>query len=320
MKIISGDIIETAAEPHLWIDAMEIALQTFKTADYHTPDRLHVDMADNTLLVMPSVGPDLFSTKLASIFPSNKDKNLPAIQGTLLLNDGATGEALALFNGAKLTAMRTAAVACVGIRHLSDPMTQFMGVIGAGVQGQHLAWMASHERDLERIYFYDPSHQKVVEFMQFMHKHAPHVEVAPCEDEQQVITNSEIVCTATTSKLPVIPNLEDLLLGKTFICIGSYKPDMREIPESVYRLIDTVWIDADQARLESGDLIEPIENAWIKPEQIKHISSLIQTPNELGFKETRLFKSVGHGVFDLFAAKLIYQMAEEKGLGENINL
>ena len=320
MKIISGDIIESAAQPHLWIDAMEVALQTFNDADYKTPDRMHMHMDDNTLLVMPSVGPDLFSTKLVSIFPANVDRDLPAIQGSLILNDGATGEALALFNGAKLTAMRTAAVACVGIRHLSDPMAQYLGVIGAGVQGQHLAWLASHERDLERVYFYDPSHQKVMEFMQFMHQHCPNVEVAPCEDEQQVITNSEIVCTATTSKLPVLPNLEDLLLGKTFICVGSYKPEMREISESVYRLIDTVWIDADQARLESGDLIHPIENEWIKPEQIKHISTLIQQPNELGFKETRLFKSVGHGVFDLFAAKLVYQMAEEKGLGTDITL
>nr|WP_321409959.1 ornithine cyclodeaminase family protein [uncultured Carboxylicivirga sp.] len=318
MKILSGEIIESAAEPHLWIDVMEVALQALKDADYKTPDRMHVSMDANTLLIMPSVGPDLFSTKLVSVFPSNIKQ--PAIQGTLILNDGATGEALAVFNGAKITAMRTAAVACVGIRHLSDPMSQYLGIIGAGVQGQHLAWLATHERDLERIYFYDPSHQKVVEFMQFMHKHAPHVEVAPCEDEQQVITNSEIVCTATTSKLPVIPNLEDLLLGKTFISIGSYKPDMREVPESVYRLIDTVWIDSELARLESGDLIHPIENEWIKPTQIKHLSTLIQQPNELGFRETRLFKSVGNGIFDLFAAKLVYQKAMEKKLGFDVAL
>jgi len=320
MKIISGEIIGSAAEPHIWIDAMEVALQTNMDSDYQTPDRMHVEMGENTLLLMPSIGPDLFSTKLVTVFPSNTAKGQPAIQGSLLLNDGATGEALALLNGAKLTAMRTAAIACVGIRHLSDPMSQYLGVIGAGEQGRHIAWMASHERDLERVYFYDPSHQKVMEFMQFMHKHCPDVEVAPCEDEQQVITNSEIICTATTSKLPVVPNLEDLLLGKTFIGIGSYKPDMQEFPESLYRLIDTVWIDAERGKLESGDLIEPIENNWIKPERIRHISNLIQQPNELGFKETRLFKSVGHGVFDLFAAKLVYQMSVEKGLGTEITL
>ncbi len=320
MKIISEEIIGSAAEPHLWIDAMEVALQTISDADYQTPDRIRIEINENTFLLMPSIGPDLFSTKLMSVFPSNTLKAQPAIQGTLILNDGANGEALAIFNGAKLTAMRTAAVACVGIRHLSDPMVRYLGIIGAGVQGRHIAWMASYERDLERVYFYDPSHQKVVEFMQFMHKHCPHVEVAPCEDAQQVIINSEIICTATTSKLPVVPNLEDLLLGKTFIGVGSYKPDMQEFPEALYRLIDTIWIDSEQGKLESGDLIEPIENKWVKPDRVRHISTLIRQPNELGFKETRLFKSVGHGIFDLFAAKLIYQMTVEKDLGSDISL
>lgn len=320
MQIISADTIANAASPHHWIDAMEVALNTFQDSDYFTPNRMHVDMDENTLLLMPSVGPDLFSTKLVSVVPGNKDRGKAVINGTLLLNDGATGEALALFNGAKLTAMRTAAVACVGIRHLSDPMAQYLGIIGAGVQGRHLAWLASHERDLERVYVYDPSHQSLMQFMQFMARHCPNIEVAPCEDVQQVIVNTEIICTSTTSNIPVVPDLEDLILGKTFIGVGSYKPEMQEFPEALFRLIDTVWIDAEHGKTESGDLIEPIKNKWIKPDRIRHISSLIQSPNELGFKETRLFKSVGMGIFDLFAAKLVYEKSVEKGLGTEVAL
>ncbi len=320
MQIISSETIAKAADPHHWIDAMEIALNTIEDRDYFTPNRMHVEMDENTLLLMPSVGPDLFSTKLVSVFPGNIERNKAAINGTLLLNDAATGAALALFNGAKLTAMRTAAVACVGIRHLSDPMARYLGIIGAGIQGRHVAWLASHERDLERVYVYDPSHKSVMEFMKFMAEHCPDVEVAPCEDEQQVIVNTEIICTATTSNIPVVPDLEDLLLGKTFIGLGSYKPEMQEFSEAIFRLIDTVWIDAEHGKSESGDLIEPIKNEWIKPERIRHISKLIQQPNELGFKETRFFKTVGLGIFDLFAAKLVYEKVNEKGLGTEIEL
>jgi ornithine cyclodeaminase/alanine dehydrogenase-like protein (mu-crystallin family) len=277
-------------------------------------------MDENTLLLMPSIGPDLFSTKLVSIVPGNKERNKAVINGSLILNDAATGEAIALFNGAKLTAMRTAAVACVGIRHLSDPMARYLGVIGAGVQGRHLAWMATHERDLERVYVYDPSHKSIMEFMQFMSEYCPDVEVAPCEDVQQVIVNTEIICTTTNSTIPVVPDLEDLLLGKTFIGVGSYKPHMQEYSEAIYRLIDTVWIDAEHGKSESGDLIEPIKNNWIKPDRIRHISKLIHQPNELGFKETRFFKTVGMGIFDLFAAKLVYEKVNEKGIGTEVDL
>ncbi|MBS2211437.1 ornithine cyclodeaminase family protein [Carboxylicivirga mesophila] len=320
MRILSSQVIEQAATPTLWTDIMELALRASADQDYFTPNRMHVDINDNTLLLMPAVGPDMFATKLVSVFPGNSHHGKAVINGTVLLNDGATGAALALFNGAKLTAMRTAAVACVGIRHLSDPLATTLGIIGGGAQGRHIAWMACHERDFERVYVYDRSPQVISDFISFMAEKCPNVDVALCEDAQQVVVNCEVVVTATTSPEPVIPNLEDLIVGKCFICVGSYKPDMREIPESIFRLIDSVWIDAEHGKTESGDLLFPLSNHLVSPEQIKHISLLLNEPGALGFRETRLFKTVGEGTFDLFAAKLVYEKAREGDLGEEVSL
>ena len=68
---------------------------------------------------MPSIGKDYFATKLVSFFPLNKVIKKPSIYGTVILNDRKTGEPLAVINGSKLTAMRTAAVAAIGVRFLS---------------------------------------------------------------------------------------------------------------------------------------------------------------------------------------------------------
>ncbi len=320
MRILSSLNIEQAAEPTLWTDIMELALKASSSSDYFTPSRMHVEIEENTLLLIPSIAPDMFATKLFSVFPNNASYGKKAIQGTVLLNDGATGETIALLNGAKLTAMRTAAVACVGIRHLSDPLATTIGVIGAGEQGRHIAWLASYERDLERIYVYDSSPKTIQDFINFMTQKCPHIDVALCEDAQQVVVNSDIVITATTSSEPVIPNLEDLILGKCFISVGSYKPDMRELPDSIFRLIDSVWIDAEHSKTESGDLIYPLKRDLIKNDDIKHISNLIEQPNELGFRETRLFKTVGQGIFDLFAAKLVYEKACEQNFGQEVDM
>ncbi|WP_439183538.1 ornithine cyclodeaminase family protein [Carboxylicivirga taeanensis] len=320
MRILSSQVIEQAAPPTLWTDVMELALKASADPDYYTPQRMHVDINDNSLLLMPSVGPDMFATKLASIFPGNSNYGKAVVNGTVLLNEGATGDALALLNGAKLTAMRTAAVACVGIRHLSDPLATTLGIIGGGAQGRHIAWLASHERDLERVFVYDQSPQVIHEFINFMADKCPNIDVALCEDAQQVVVNSEVVVTATTSTEPVLPNLEDLIVGKCFICIGSYKPTMREIPEAVYRLIDSVWVDANQAKTESGDLVFPLTNNLVSDEQVKHISLLLNEPGALGFRETRLFKTVGEGIFDLFAAKLVFEKAREGNLGEQVSI
>lgn len=320
MLILSSEAIEKAAPPHLWIDVMELALKAIDDKDYFTPDRMHIEMDGNTLLVMPSVGPDMYSTKLVSVFPGNAEIGEPVIHGTVLLNESRTGEAIALFNGAKLTAMRTAAVASVGVRHLTDPLIHSMGVVGAGAQGCHIAWMAAHERDVERIYVYDRSIQRIQEFLNFITERLPEIEVAICEDEQQLVKNSELIITATTSDVPVLPNLEDLLLGKTIISVGSYRPLMRELPESVFRLVDQVWIDADHGRKESGDLIFPVENKLIRNDQIRLITDLIESPQEMSFRETRLFKTVGQGLFDLFAAKLLYERASVDGIGQAFDL
>ncbi|WP_430812312.1 MULTISPECIES: ornithine cyclodeaminase family protein [unclassified Carboxylicivirga] len=320
MRILSAPIIEQIAEPTLWIDIMELALKASCDRDYFTPKRTHHDINGNSLLLMPSVGPDIFTTKLLTVFPGNEQHGKNAINGTVMLNDGATGEVIALLNGAKLTAMRTAAVACVGIRHLSDPLATTLGIIGGGEQGQHIAWMACHERDLERVYVYDQSPQTISNFISFMGDKCPNVDVALCEDAQQVVVNSEIVATATGATEPIIPNLEDLILGKCFISVGSYRPEMRELPDSLFRLIDSIWIDAEHGIDESGDLIYPLKNELVKPEQVKHLATLIEQPNELGFRETRLFKTVGQGIFDLFAAKLVYEKARDEHLGEEIEL
>jgi alanine dehydrogenase len=76
-------------------------------------------------------------------FPANAAAGLPAIGGLLLLNDPATGLALAILDAGPITAERTAAVSGVAIRTWAapaDPRAPRVAVIGAGVQGHsHVA-------------------------------------------------------------------------------------------------------------------------------------------------------------------------------------
>ena len=51
--------------------------------------------------------------------------------------------------------------------------------------------------------------------------------------------------------------IRDLFSGKTFIGIGSYKPDCREFPGQLFRQLDQIFIDTIDGKKESGDLIDP---------------------------------------------------------------
>ena len=318
MRIISADIIEKAIQPTLWIDAMEEALLAAENKAYFTPNRMHVDMGENTLLLMPSAGPKSFATKLVSIFPENKKLNKAAIQGMVVLNDGKTGEGLALLNGSQLTAMRTAAIANVGVRYLSNENTNSIGIIGAGFQGKHIAWFACEERPIKQIYLVDYSEEVIKEFISFIKTKKPDIEVMVCKDAQELLSKTSLIVTATSSSQPVLPNDAELLKDKCIIGVGSYQPKMREFSNALFPLVNEIWIDAEHGKQESGDLLDPLKHQWIDSSQIKQITDLIG--NYKLTNGTRLYKTVGMGIFDLFAAQLVYDQCKKHDLGEDIEL
>ena len=119
--------IAVAATYDKWIIAMEEALAAITDGSVKVPKRIHIDLGKDTLLLMPAIGKDYFATKLVTFFPYNSWENKPSIYGTLILNDRKTGEPLAVIDGSKLTAMRTAAVSGIGIRYLSEEKASSLG-------------------------------------------------------------------------------------------------------------------------------------------------------------------------------------------------
>jgi len=86
---------------------------------------------------------DLLGMKWVAGFPTNNELGLPAINAVVVLNDPATGQPSAILDGGPITALRTAAVSGVAIRHFAPVVADRpprAGLIGAGIQGHsHLA-------------------------------------------------------------------------------------------------------------------------------------------------------------------------------------
>ncbi len=289
-----------------WINVMQEALQAIADGSVIVPKRTHVDFGEDSLLLMSSIGEKYFATKLVSFFPSNNLIHKPSIYGTVILNDRKTGEPLAVIDGSKLTAMRTAAVAAVGIRFLSSENASSLGVIGTGVQGFHQALFACSQRNISRLYVFDNTKDHIAKFCTELGKVFPRMKIIPASDVKELCSKSEIIITATNSSSPVLPSDISFLEGKTIIAIGSYKPDMRELPDELFGLLDWVFIDTEHGLTESGDLIDPMRNKLIPADRFCTAYNLISGKIQPR-KPTRLFKTVGFAAFDLFAAILVYE-------------
>ena len=107
---------------------------------------------------MPCYTEKSLGTKMLTIFPENSKLGLPSIDGLVILNDLETGKTLSVMDGQTVTAFRTGAVGGVGIRHLSRKDCHTVGIIGAGVQGFHLALYACAARDIHTVYIYNHSY------------------------------------------------------------------------------------------------------------------------------------------------------------------
>ncbi|MEM9720391.1 MAG: ornithine cyclodeaminase family protein [Bacteroidota bacterium] len=296
------------------LEAVEDAMLLYDSEDFIMPDRLHLDQGENTLLYMPSLSGEYSATKLVSVYPANPQKGLPAILGTVILSSAQTGEALAIMDASTLTALRTGAIAGVASRYTTPTDCAKLGVIGAGIQGIEGAISICTARPITEVYVYNRSAPPALRFKERLGSLFPHIGIHLLSSSKEILRQSSIIFTATNSSEPVLPDEASLLEGKHFIAIGSYKPTMREWPDSLFPLLKTVYIDVHHGMKESGDLKLPIDKGWITPDQIETLGKRISA-QQVDLATTTGFKSVGMALFDLAVARKAYQKAKEENLG-----
>jgi len=311
------------------IGAVEDAYKIFNQKRFYMPDRIHVDSGMKNLLYMPCFKEGLFGTKILTVFPENAGK-APVIDGLMLLNDYETGKPKGLIDGKIVTALRTGAVGGVGIKYTTPDEVASVGMIGAGVQGFYQLLFACEVRNIECAYIYDLSFEKALEVKEKLEKALEGsekykgkkitIEAMKCSEE--LLEKSEVVITATTAGSPVLPNQWEKLKGKHFIGIGSYKENMREFPDELFKNISTILVDNEFAMEESGDLIHPLRDKIIEENQLRTFDDYILSQEDIKQyqNETTLFKSVGMALFDVVVSECIYNNAVEKGIGQKLIL
>ena len=287
--------------------------------NYIMPDRVHVKDGENTLLLMPCFSGTYFATKLVSVFPGAAKAGLPVVNGVMTLNDNNTGQPLAVMDGAALTAERTGAVGGMGVAVLCSQNLERAGVFGAGVQGYSQVRYLILNRRVKEVRLMDLNPDAVDRMIQSLSQEFPDVHFMAADSPEDLVAQSQLIVSATTTKTPLFADDPTLVTGKTFISIGSFLPDMKEFPNAVIESADGVYVDSPFAAEESGDICQPLEQGRIAKEAILPFAPLVKTPVALadahGKSKTFFYKSTGMALFDLTAASAVYEAAREQTLG-----
>lgn len=280
------------------------------------PERHHHQIAKSgqtnpVVLLMPAWSlPDdakqYLGVKIVNIFPDNRLKNLPGLTSTYILYNGGTGEELAILDGNTITARRTAATSALAARYLSLPQSKKLAVIGAGKVASLLPEAFSVVRPIKEVTIWNRTQQTAQSLARKLEQNGFTVAVA--ETVEEAVADADIVTAATLSTAPLICRkwLKD---GVHVDLIGSFTPAMREADDELIRDAQ-LYIDTGEAIEEAGDFVQPIATGVLQKSDIlgtlMELASGVKTINRQQHEVT-LFKAVGSGLADLYAAQLSYE-------------
>ena len=75
---------------------------------------------------------------------------------------------------------------------------------------------------------------------------------------------------------------------------------MREFPKALFEEMDYYFIDSEEGKVECGDIIAPLENDWVKEEQVVLMSDLLEREKRMEVDKTSqiVFKTVSMALFE----------------------
>ncbi len=328
MLILTADDVRLALPMREVIEAMKRAYASLSDGKADAPlrTRLPIPPHNGLALFMPAYvqtnESEALAVKIVSIHPENPPKGLPYIHAAVLVLQAETGRAVALLEGGSLTAIRTGAGSGAAMDILARKDSRVAAIFGAGVQGRTQLEAACAVRNIRSAWIYDANRASAEKFAAEMagRGNVP-MDLRVAESPAQAVREADIICTATTSTSPVFADA-DVKSGAHISAIGSYTPEMQEVPaETVARAI--VVVDSRSATLaETGDLLKPMQAGLFGESHIHAELGEIVAGRKTGrTSETEItyFKSVGIAVQDAMAAQLALQNAETLGLGQKVN-
>jgi len=230
-----------------------------------------------------------------------------------LLFDAREPDLVAVIEADTLGQLRTGAASAVAARHLARAGTRTLGVIGCGHQAEtQVECIRAALPDLDKVVAYCRTPERLADFCKRMN-------AEPAENHQEA-GGQDVVVTVTTSRDPVLRG-EWLRSGALVCAVGANDGRSRELDNVVLERATFVCCDSvAQARLESADLIEPIEGGvldWLEVHELQEVVA-----GEIDGRQTDedivLFKSNGIAAWDVAIAKVAVDRARERGVGRDV--
>jgi alanine dehydrogenase len=231
----------------------------------------------------------------------------------VVLFDTEAASLAAVIEADKLGQLRTGAASGVAAKYLARSGAASLGVLGCGWQARsQVACIREALPAIERVVAYCRTRERLAEFCDETGAEAgeSHRDAAACD----------IVVTVTTAKDPVLRG-EWLRPGALVCAVGANEPRARELDNVVLERAAFVCCDSrEQARRESGDLIEPVEAGVLDWLEVHELHEVIagELEGRQSDDDIVVFKSNGIAAWDVAIGALALESARQRGVGREV--
>jgi len=256
------------------------------------------------------------AAKLVGVFPDNVARSPPepSVQGLVALFDAETGRALMTADGAALTFRKTAADSALGADFLARKNVRTLLVVGAGGLAPHVVEAHLAVRpSLGRVLIWNRTAAKAKDLAARLAGLPATVQAV--DDLDAALPLADVISCVTMARAPVVKGAL-LKAGAHVDLVGAYTPEMREADDDVVLKAGAIFVDTRANCENSGELSQPLARQLITRNGI--VADLFDLaagrhPGRTGDQQITMYKNVGGGHLDLYAASYLLRRLRRGG-------
>ena len=225
----------------------------------------------------------------------------------VLLYSVESGNLLAVLEAGQLGRRRTGAASGVSAKYMAREDSAEVGILGSGFQADAQLEAICSVRPIERVRVYSRNAENRAGFARRM-TGTLGIEVVAVDTPREAVEPADILVTITNSPTPVFDG--EWLRPGTHVCaVGGANEYVTELDDTTIQRADIVAVDSiAQAKIECGELLMPASRGVLLWERVSEFWQVVggMKAGRRTSDDITLFKSLGMAMWDVAAAKVVY--------------
>lgn len=328
LRVLNAADVSRALDHKTCVEALRPAMMAVSAGDAVLPLRQFMAVPDTQgkMGLMPgyletgdSQAERGFGVKIVSKFPRAKDDPNGTHVGMVVLFQADVGLPVALFDGGRLTAIRTASATALATDVLARQDSKSVLFMGHGEEAEHHVHALLAVRPFERFFIWGRSPERAQAFCDAMAKEAD-AEFEVAADPEAAAGHADVICTLTSSPAPIFKGAW-LKPGVHINMVGAAVATSAEVDiETVAR---SRWYTDYKPSLDAqgGEWIAALKEGAVGEDHlIGEIGAVLSgdAPGRASSSDITAYKSLGVTAQDICGAKAALAAAEARGIGQII--